>query len=275
MKKLTFAIICLLLLSSHDLYFKTSNYFMKPDQPGELFLFNGTIDKSENSIDRDRMIGSKIIGPNYEFQPEEMDWYDKDNATFLSFKTGSAGTYSAGVSTKANSIELGAKEFNEYLEHDGVLDVIKERKEKGILDKGAVELYAKHVKVLFQVGNTQSDHFNTNFGYPVEFIPVTNPYKARLNDAIVFEFRKNNKPVKGHLVYFGFEGEDTHTAGDHEAAADHTHGTRSTRTDELGRFTVKIDHQGLWYVRTINMVESKKEGIDYESNWATLTFEIR
>jgi len=181
---------------------------MKQDQPGELFLFNGTIDKSENSIDRERMKGSKIVGPDYAFQPEDIDWYDKDNATYLSFKTGKSGTYSAGVSTRAKSIELTAAEFNEYLEHDGVLDVLKERKEKGISDKAAIELYAKHVKVLFQVGNSTSDHYKTNFGYPVEFIPVTNPYKARVNDEIIFEFRKNNKPVKGHLVYFGFEGEE-------------------------------------------------------------------
>lgn len=248
---------------------------MKPDQTAELFLFNGTIESSENSIDRDRMIGSKIVGPDYAFIPEEMDWYDKSNATFLSFKTGNSGTYSAGVSTKANSIELSAEDFNEYLDHDGVLDILKDRKEKGILDKGAVEQYAKHVKMIFQVGNSQSDHFETNFGYPVEFIPITNPYKARVNDEIVFEFRKNNKPAKGHLVYFGLEGEETHSADDQQDTADHSHGTRSARTDESGRFTVKIDHKGVWYVRTINMVESKKEGIDYESNWATLTFEIR
>ena len=230
MKKITFALICLLLLSSHDLYFKTSNYFMKSDQPAELHLFNGTIDVSENSIDRDRMISSKIVGPGYEFIPEEMDWYDKDNTTYLSFKTGGSGTYSAGVSTKGRSIELSAEEFNDYLEHDGVLDVLKERKEKGILDKGAVELYAKHVKVLFQVGTTQTDHYKTNFSYPVEFIPVTNPYKAKLNDEVVFEFRKNNKPVKDHLVHFGFEGEDTHTGADHTHEGDHTHQRRAARS---------------------------------------------
>jgi len=269
MKKTVFVLLCLILLSSHDLYLKTSNYFMKPNQPGELFLFNGTIDKSENSIERDRMLGSKIVGPDFEFNPEEMDWYDKDNATFLSFKAGSSGTYSAGVSTKSRALELGAEDFNEYLEHDGVLDILNDRKKKGILEKGAVEKYAKHVKVLFQVGNTQSDHYKTAFGYPVEFIPLNNPYKARLNDEISIELRKNNKPLKNQLVYFGVEG-----ATDHQAD-DHSHAAESARTDDSGRFTITIDHTGVWFVRTINMVESSEEGIDYESNWATLTFEIK
>lgn len=275
MKKLFFALFCLILLSSHDLYLKTDHYFMKPDQPGELYLFNGTIDKSENSIDRDRMIGSKIVGPNYDFQPEDMDWYDKNNATFLAFKTGASGTYAAGVTTKPKALELTAEEFNEYLEHDGVLDVLESRKINGKLNNVAVEKYAKHVKVLFQVGNTHSDHYKTNFGYPLEFIPLENPYRTEVNDELLFELRKNNKPLKDHLVYFGFEGESSHKADDHQTDEEHQHDERSARTDESGRFTVKIDHSGAWFIRTINMVESSEEGIDYESNWATLTFEIK
>ena len=198
-----------------------------------------------------------------------MDWYDKDNVTFLSFKTGSSGTYSAGVSTKSKTLELSAEDFNEYLEHDGVLDILNDRKKKGILEKGAVEKYAKHVKVLFQVGKTQSDHYKTAFGYPVEFIPLNNPYKARLNDEISLELRKNNKPLKNQLVYFCIEGATAHQADDH------SHTAESARTDESGRFSFKIDHSGVWFVRTINMVKSSEEGIDYKSNWATLTFEIK
>ena len=30
-----------------------------------------------------------------------------------------------------------------------------------------------------------------------------------------------------------------------------------------------------WYVRAINMVKPPAEDVDYESNWATLTFEIK
>ncbi len=275
MKRFFIPLLMLMLLSSHDLYFKTSHYFMKPDNPGELFLFNGTFNKSENSIERDRMVGSRIIGPDYDFTPQDKNWYDKNNVTFLKFVTGNSGTYSAGVSTKGRSIELSAEEFNDYLEHDGVLDVLNERKKKGILDKNAVELYAKHVKILFQVGTSTSEHFMTNFGYPLEFIPLSNPYKAKINDEISFELIKNSKPLKNHLVYFGVEGASAHQADDHLHEDYHSHDTQSAVTNDLGRFTVKIDHKGVWYIRTIHMVESTEKGIDYESNWATLTFEIR
>jgi hypothetical protein len=48
----------------------------------------------------------------------------------------------------------------------------------------------------------------------------------------------------------------------------------SGRTDATGVGRFEITAEGRWYVRLIRMVGSKAEGVDYESNWATLTFEI-
>ncbi|MEM0933853.1 MAG: DUF4198 domain-containing protein, partial [Bacteroidota bacterium] len=31
---------------------------------------------------------------------------------------------------------------------------------------------------------------------------------------------------------------------------------------------------GIWYLRTIHLVNSEEEGLTHESNWATLTFEV-
>jgi hypothetical protein len=37
---------------------------------------------------------------------------------------------------------------------------------------------------------------------------------------------------------------------------------------------VEITRSGRWYLRLIRMLPSDDEGVDYESNWATLTFEV-
>ena len=108
-----------------------------------MFIYNGTFDKSENTITRDRIISSSVLGPDYKFEAKDADWYDKGKATHLKFKTGKAGTYLAGVSTKSRVIELSAEDFNGYLEHDGVLDVLEERKKTGKDSKSARESYAK------------------------------------------------------------------------------------------------------------------------------------
>jgi hypothetical protein len=38
---------------------------------------------------------------------------------------------------------------------------------------------------------------------------------------------------------------------------------------------VTLDAAGKWYVKFIHMARANRAGLDYESKWATLTFEIR
>ena len=52
--------------------------------------------------------------------------------------------------------ELTAEEFNDYLEHDGVTDVLERRRSQGQLTSDARERYSKHVKAIVQVGEPRS-----------------------------------------------------------------------------------------------------------------------
>jgi len=49
----------------------------------------------------------------------------------------------------------------------------------------------------------------------------------------------------------------------------------SSRTNQNGNISFTINEEGLWYIATIHMFESEEEDFDYESNWATLTFEVK
>jgi len=50
---------------------------------------------------------------------------------------------------------------------------------------------------------------------------------------------------------------------------------RGTRTGPDGVAEVTLDAAGRWYVKFVHMVRGTQRGLDYESKWATLTFEIR
>ena len=39
--------------------------------------------------------------------------------------------------------------------------------------------------------------------------------------------------------------------------------------------SIEIPTDGLWFVQFIHMVPAEDPEVDYESNWATLTFEVR
>ena len=47
------------------------------------------------------------------------------------------------------------------------------------------------------------------------------------------------------------------------------------RTDADGVARFVLDSPGKWYVKFINMVPVSAPDLDYESKWATLTFQIR
>lgn len=255
----------MVLFSSHELFLKTDTHFLMPNEKSEIYLFNGTFDSSENEITRDRIVNAKIIGSDYTFIPTEADYYDKDKSTFLKFTTGKEGTYVAGISTLPKVLEMTAEDFAEYLEHEGLEETLVQRKEEGASNSDVREKYSKHVKALLQVGVKRTDHFDTELGYTIEFVPLSNVFDSKPGQPISFKLLRNGAPLGQQTVHYSTSepGKDAH---DYE---------QSTKTDEKGVLTITPNKAGKWYVATIHMEKKNEADIDYESNWATLTFEIK
>lgn len=264
MKKNLLLFGLLALFSSHELFLKTDSYFLNTRQTAELYLYNGTFEKSENTITRDRIVDARIKGPTYEFSPQKADYYDKDNITYLRFTTGDTGTYVAGISTAARNLDQSADEFKQYLEHEGLDRLVREREGKGLSTQAVTEKYSKHVKAILQVGDATTEEFTAVLGYPIEFIPLQNPYELSVGDMIEFQLVYKDEPLANTVVHFGTEQEEGQLAKENASI-----------TDDDGEFIFELDRAGHWYVGTIHLVESDEAGIDYESNWATLTFELK
>ena len=134
MKKLSLALIAFLLFCRHDMYLKMDTYFLQPDTSATIKLFNGTFDKSENVIDRDRRTDVSLVDNGTRIQVHDAQWSEKDSMTVLNFKTGEAGTWVAGVSTAPRTIEMAAEDFNNYLGHDGAQDMLDQRRKNDELN---------------------------------------------------------------------------------------------------------------------------------------------
>lgn len=264
---------------AHTLFLKLDSFFLEPNSTATVALYNGDFDKSENAIARDRMLDVSVVGPSGAAHPPESAW--RDSAVFhwspdsvdtalLTFETGEPGTYLIGVSTAARTITLSARDFNEHLVHDGLADVIERREAAGKTNDDATERYGKHVKALVQVGDARSGQWAHELGYPVELMPLGNPYELGAGDELRVRFLRAGEPVANQLVYANYEGHHGHDeAGEHVEAV-------TARTDGEGIATIPLSGTGRWYVRTIHMAERTGEAeVDYESNWATLTFEVR
>lgn len=361
-------LIAFFVLTGHDLYLKMDAYFLRPNQDATLSLYNGTFERSENIITRDRMLDASVVmqGERMTINPDK--WMDQDSTiTYLPFSAGNSGTYVAGVSTKPRNIKLEAEKFNDYLKHDGVLDMLEDRTNKGLLEENAIESYQKHVKAIYQVGNIKTGDWKTVFGYPIEFVPQSNPYDSYTGDSLKVQLLLEGKPLANQLVYANYVKNDhghnhdhehgdndhdhkhsdeghnhKHGAGDHDHehgdkghnhkhgdddhdhqhsdgnhdhehvddqqhhddthshdqkhehdshshehphdTADHDHNNdtehshtegQQLRTNTEGIVSVNLPEDGIYYIRTIHMVEANNnDELTHVSKWATLTFGV-
>ena len=255
------------------MFLKLDTYFLKPNTSTSLQLFNGTFEESENVIDRNRMLDASILSNGVRTKVNESQWTEKDSITFLNFKTGDEGTYVAGISTKARSLEMSAESFNDYLEHEGIYDMLEWRKNNGALDSNAIEKYSKHVKTIFQVGATKTDDWQTALGYPIEFIPLENPYNLNTGDSLAVKLVLHGKPLANQLIYADYYADEK--GHSHETEETHSHAIgQKLRTNADGIAKAHLSADGIWYFQTIHLVNTQEEGLTHESNWATLTFEV-
>ena len=137
------------------------------------------------------------------------------------------------------------------------------RKRDGELNKDIRERYAKHVKAIFQVGEARTDTFKTVLGYPVEIIPQQNPYALKVGQTLEVLCVKDGQPLANQFVLAGRE------MNGKELAAP------SVRTDQRGIARIALKSAGKWYVKFIHMTAVNDAQANYESKWATLTFEVK
>lgn len=250
-------------LYAHELFIKLDTYFIEPGSAIRVPILNGTFTLSEGSVAADRVVDLVVTGPAGMSRLATDAWDASADTTYLTLQVGAPGTYVLGISTRSRLIELDAESFNSYLEGEGIPDVLEARRATGQLNQPAVERYSKHVKAVYQVGDVRSGDWEDAFGFPAEIVPLTNPYELAVGEEFAVRSLVHGKPVANQLVIAGGERDGVIIE------------QRQRRTDEDGAARFVIDEKGKWYVKFIHMVETEEEGVDYESNWATISFAVK
>ena len=248
-------------LLAHDLFLLPSAFFVAPASTVSMKLLNGTFDKSEGSVAANRVHDLSVVTPSGRIAASRSGWREVGDTTVFPVRVGESGNYVIGVSTLPRMIRLEAKDFNEYLRTEGSPQILAQRRKTGEDGLAARERYSKHVKAILQVGSSQSPNYDAVLGYPVELVPLDNPYALVRGKGLRVRALIDGKPQANQLLYY---------------AGRHANGTampeRSVRTDSAGIARVRLPSGGKWYVKFIHMVKVARDTVDYESNWATITF---
>lgn len=151
-----------------------------------------------------------------------------------------------GYRSKPYPLELSAEKFAEFLRVEGLDLIIKLR---GQPDR---EHFFRYAKALVGVGNRG---FDRRLGFRYEIVPETNPLSATpLRLRLLLE----GKPLAGALV----------TAIDRKGVH------LTARSDARGRVAIALPKPGVWLVKSVWMVPAPAgSSVDWESLWASLTFE--
>jgi hypothetical protein len=253
------------LAGAHDLFLTLATFFQRPHSTARVSVMNGTYTESEGAVSRTRLRDLSLVSGG-ERRPVDRALWDSASARLavVHVPLTDAGTYLLGASLLPREITLEGGDFTGYLETEGILPILQLRRTRGETNSPARERYAKHVKALLQVGDRRSDDYATVLGYPAELVPLENPYSLRRGGTLRVRALVEGMPVAGQTVI----------AGGRTRRGARIAPRRST-TDSNGVARVRLTPAGRWYVKFIHMEPVESDSLDYESKWATLTFEVR
>jgi uncharacterized GH25 family protein len=158
--------------------------------------------------------------------------------------------------SKANPLELPAPKFEQFLHDEGLERISAMRAQRGETNKADREQFFRYAKSLLRTGHGAAT-FQPTAGFRYDIVPESDPWSAQ--------------PLRVRVLLDGKPAANALVKALHR---DDVNARVSVRTDAAGRATLSLPRNGVWLVESVYMDEApKKSGADWESLWASLTFE--
>ena len=171
------------------------------------------------------------------------------------------GTQVIGYRSRNSHVSLEPSKFEDYLREEGLEKVIEARLERGESQKPSREAYSRCAKTLLFAGGRWKTGADRALGFTLELVAERSPYALKAGDSLPVRILYESKPLAGALVV--------------ALAYDDPDKKLSQRSDAEGRVTFRIPREGVWLVKAVHMVRTAADPeADWESFWASLTFEI-
>ena len=205
----------------------------------------------------DRIVRFALFSPSRETPIDGVPGQDPAGVARIS----EPGLQIVGYRSKVSTVELEAAKFEQYLKEEGLESIVAERARRGESLKSSREIYSRSAKALLAAGGAGRFGHDRVVGLTLELVPEKNPYALRAGGSLPVRLEYDGKPLAGALV-----------VALNRAAPERP---LSARTDAGGRLAFVLEKPGQWLVKSVHMVRARAEsGADWESVWASLTFEL-
>jgi len=164
------------------------------------------------------------------------------------------------VKLPPKSIELKPAEVQEYVDEiDAPASVRKQWAE--MKPPRWRELYTKHPKTFVRVGDANTDRsWSEPVGMALEIVPEKDPTTLHEGGELAVRVLKNGAPYNDFSL--------------NAVAAGETKG-ETRKTDSAGRVVFRLNKAAAWLLRGTDVRKSTKTDVDWESDFATLTLEVK
>jgi uncharacterized GH25 family protein len=265
--KLLAAVVGLLVVSlsvlAHDMWLVPDWFILDEGKAIGVAVATGDLfPESDSAVAPERVAGFKLISAKGETEASSLR--AEGNYLVGQVAPDQPGNYLVALALKPRFIQLAAKDFNEYLEHEGLKGILAARAGQGRSNAEGREFYTKFAKALIQVGGRNDDTYAKVVGHRIEVVPQANPYGLKAGATLMAKVLFDGKPLPDVQIGFGHD-----RYGKQGFAF-------TTRTDKDGLAKIPLVNTGRWYVHALHMQpHANTKDADWESFWATLTFEVR
>ena len=198
-----------------------------------------------------------LVSPSRETPIEGVSGHDPAGVVRVS----EPGLQIVGYRSKTSRVELDAEKFEQYLKEEGLERIIADRARRGESGKPSREIYSRCAKSLLSAGGAGTSGHDRALGFPLELVPGKNPSSFTAGATFPLRLEYEGKPLAGALV----------VALRRDAPGERV----SARTDAKGQVSFALAGPGAWLVKAVHMVPAPAgSGADWESLWASLTFEV-
>lgn len=161
-----------------------------------------------------------------------------------------------------SSVVLEPRRFENYLAEEGLLDIISDRQRRSESELPGADSFARFAKTLIRIGSG-SEGYDRKLGLLAELTATSDPFVGGTDGQLTFQFSYLDQPKAGARVdLFRLEANKITLV---ETATTDREGNVAFHTPGLGR----------WMIAATGMRRASYpvEG-DWESSWASLSFEV-
>ncbi len=196
----------------------------------------------------------------------------------------SSGQHVITMSLHPRTVRESAEGFRRYMVLEGAPEALERYEREGRLPSAdsITRRYAKYAKTLVEVGRGGPRAFARLAGHPVELVPVRDPAALRAGDTLPVRLLYRGRRLANARVHAGVASAAVVTA-EASARSSAAGGALAANadadlhftTDSAGLIRVPVGRDGLWNVRTIQIVPADAgPGADWDVHWATLVFRV-